>query len=252
MQPKVPQDYSLFGFTYDGKVLAAPAWYLVAQEADPLVRGLNGESERAIEEEFEWLGAIFRARAQGIHQPVRWAGVDRLVCVCGLVVRSLQRWIDPLGHLDPVTWKPADVVVVRMSEFEPKFLAACQTCGEQFRATSLEAARAWSHSCGPAPDPSGELDFRNVETHPDEPFDDLVHRVRSRSLHGDRGDTGVQRHHTYISVRSTTEWVLAGYAVCEECGDLSEGMPLDTEDVAVRQIAAEHWANAPLDPGPAD
>jgi len=61
------------------------------------------------------------------------------VCVCGLVVRSLDRLAGPLSHLDLRTWSPARTVVVKIDDAISHYLVAWQGCGLSTRNVAVQA-----------------------------------------------------------------------------------------------------------------
>ena len=176
-----PRDYELGGFVYDARVLAASSWYVNVQHEAPLVLGLDDELDRQVVADLAAIAEIFDSRADGIHRPVRWAKVDRLVCTCALLVRSAERLATPLGHLD-VRMRPARTVVVELPE-SPRYLAACQECGASQQHDDVAAAREWTgeHTCTPsaatAPESAGLLEAIPLADgeHPD----DVVHHRRA-------------------------------------------------------------------------
>ncbi len=171
----MPRDYDLHGLKYDGRVVAAQAWYLQHQhEVNLLPDDLRTECERDLRE----LSGIFEGRAQRLHEPVRWRAIDRLVCTCSLVVRTDARFETPVGHLDPIRWEPVRTVVVR-SQSDGGHLAACQICGTRSPVGGPVEGHDWCarHSC-PAEREADETvpaGIREVHGLPGETFDDTVH-----------------------------------------------------------------------------
>lgn len=180
MTQREPRDYALGGFAYDARVLAAISWSLNLQLEQPLVFGHDEVGDDQLEQEVTALRDVFEARAQDIHQLVWWHRVHRPVCTCGLVVRSMERLADPVGHLDQQRWKPALVVVVKVDDDQSAFVSGCQTCREQCRSDQLSDAQHWSrnHTCRAIPGSPGGGGLRRVELGADTFPDDLIHELR--------------------------------------------------------------------------
>jgi hypothetical protein len=179
-----PKDYELGGFLYDARVLGAPSWYVNLQHEAPLVLGVLGpETDRQIEADLAAYAEIFDSRADGIHRPVRLRDVDRLVCTCALVVRTDDRFREPVGHLD-VRCQPARSVIIDLGG-DTEIIFACQACGTSADMTDLPLARGWAadHTCPPRPAPSGEAaagNYNAVVVEDGAAPDDVVHRVRTQ------------------------------------------------------------------------
>ncbi|MGZ8736308.1 MAG: hypothetical protein ACXWW7_04000 [Nocardioides sp.] len=180
MTQREPRDYVLGGFAYDARVLAASSWYLNLQLEQPLVFGHDEVADDQVEQEFAALRDVFEARAREIHQLVWWHRVRRPVCTCGLVVRSVERLADPVGHLDQQRWTPARVVVVKVDDGSSAFVSGCQVCRDQCRTDDLEGAWHWlrdhTYSAIRSSPASGGL--RRVELGPDTFPDDVIHELR--------------------------------------------------------------------------
>lgn len=177
-----PKDYELAGFLYDARVVSASSWYLNLQHEAPLVLGeLGEETDRQIEADLAAYAEIFDARADGIHRPVHLRGVDRLVCTCALVVRTVSRFRKPAGHLD-ARWRLARTIVVDLAD-GGDILAACQECGTSTRHTDVGEAQQWAakHTCPqrPTTPPAPTGTYRRIETDLGESPDDVVHRNRA-------------------------------------------------------------------------
>lgn len=174
----MPRDYDLHGLQYSSLVTSAHAWYLTGQnELNLLPDDIRVGAERDLAD----ISAIFDARATRIHEPVRWGRVDGLVCTCSLILRSAARLRTPLGHLDPVRWTLATVVVVRLHLGTKGLMAACQTCGSRNEFTLESDAHGWclGHSCPPGiPVDDDFEELRTIESLPGESFDDAVHWSR--------------------------------------------------------------------------
>ena len=142
------RDYQLGSFAYEPRVLSIAGWYVNLQYEEPLVSEHQDLADAA-RQEIEQMEAVLASRQAGLHQLVWWRRVERVTCTCGLVLRSVERFLEPLGHLDQQAWRPATEVVVHLPYDEAPYLAACQLCGEQQRDENLPPAHVWAaaHVC---------------------------------------------------------------------------------------------------------
>lgn len=53
-------------------------------------------------------------------------------------------------------------------------------------------------------------------------------------------------HDTYLTLRTETDGSVLGMAQCDSCGPISRQMLLLKHEGELRQIAADHWASAPV------